>query len=214
MPLFPAHLRPGQISHARILAALAIALLLSACNADSSNIRSAQSVSAERQPVSSGAQSQKRSTSSWISSSSKLPGSTSARRSSSNSSSEELGEAPAALTSSGAPARVKGTSDIPRSSSRRPVDTSSTHKPQKLSWQPPLTREDGSSLYPGEIQGYRIYFKKAHHSQFQSIPLKDASKTTLVLDGFSPGVYHFSISTIDTNGLESRRSTMVRVNVT
>lgn len=213
MPFFPAHLRRGQISHARILPALAAALLLSTANADSSNTPGGQSVSAERKPASSGAQSQERSASSRTSSSSsRLPGSRSTRPISS--SSRELSNGSAALTPDGVPTRVTGTSDIPSRSPRRSVDTRSSRNSQKLSWQPPLTREDGSSLYPGEIQGYRIYFKKTHHSHFQSIPLKDASKTTLVLDGFSPGVYHFSISTIDTNGLESRRSTMVRVNVT
>lgn len=85
--------------------------------------------------------------------------------------------------------------------------------PRKLTWRAPMTREDGSSLYPGEIQGYRIYVKAGDRGRVRTIPIDDATSTSLSLDRFAPGVYQFSISTVDTNGLESRRSVTIRVSI-
>lgn len=83
--------------------------------------------------------------------------------------------------------------------------------PTRLTWRAPMTREDGSSLYPGEIYGYRIYVKAGTSKTTRTIPVNDASRTSLSLDQFSPGAYQFSISTVDTDGLESRRSAIISV---
>lgn len=83
----------------------------------------------------------------------------------------------------------------------------------ELSWSPPSTREDGSHLYPGEIQGYRLYYRLRYRTTFQVISLNGADKTHFTLDQFSPGAYEFSVTTIDNEGLESRRSSVVSVDV-
>lgn len=103
-----------------------------------------------------------------------------------------------------------------RTSSAAPSERLDENPPEDktLTWQAPLTREDGSSLYPGEIGGYRIYFRLNHQDQLQVLQVKDPFKTSLSLADFAPGVYRFSISTIDINGLESRRSDAIRVDVT
>lgn len=85
--------------------------------------------------------------------------------------------------------------------------------PARLIWRAPMTREDGSSLYPGEIRGYRVYFKLNHQADYQVMAVTDPLSTSLALDSFTPGVYQFAISTVDVNGLESRRSETIRVNV-
>lgn len=88
------------------------------------------------------------------------------------------------------------------------VDTRKT-----LVWNPPLTREDGSALTPGQIAGYRIYYRLKHQDNYSVIPLNDGSKTRYTLSDMQPGAYEFSITTIDIDGLESRRSDPVEVNL-
>lgn len=85
--------------------------------------------------------------------------------------------------------------------------------PRTLAWSAPMTREDGSSLAPGQISGYRIYFRLKHTDTFDIIALNDASTTRYPLEGMPPGAYEFSISTVDVDGLESRRSDPVEVNL-
>jgi len=85
--------------------------------------------------------------------------------------------------------------------------------PRTLAWNPPMTREDGSSLAPGQISGYRIYYRMKHKNDFNIIPLNDASTTRYRLEDMPPGAYEFSITTVDVDGLESRRSDPVEVNL-
>lgn len=82
-----------------------------------------------------------------------------------------------------------------------------------LQWNAPATRADGSKLYAGEIRGYRIYYKLRHRDAYSTINIEGASSTSYPLDGFTPGVYDFSVSTLDTEGLESQRSQVVSVNI-
>ncbi|MET4027045.1 hypothetical protein ABIE59_002579 [Marinobacter sp. MBR-99] len=89
----------------------------------------------------------------------------------------------------------------------------SADSPRTLAWNPPMTREDGSSLAPGQISGYRIYYRMKHKNDFNIIPLNDASTTRYRLEGMPPGAYEFSITTVDVDGLESRRSDPVEVNL-
>lgn len=82
-----------------------------------------------------------------------------------------------------------------------------------LRWNSPMTRVDGSKLYPGEISGYRIYFRLRHQSEFQSLVVEGPDADALVLDNFASGAYEFAVSTLDTEGLESRRSEPVSVDL-
>lgn len=82
-----------------------------------------------------------------------------------------------------------------------------------LRWDGPLTREDGSKLYTGEISGYRVYFRLRHQDNFQSMLIPGADSDRLTLDAFDPGAYEFAISTLDTEGLESRRADPVPVDL-
>lgn len=82
-----------------------------------------------------------------------------------------------------------------------------------LQWLAPATRADGSKLYAGEIRGYRIYYKLRHQEALRTIDIDDAGMTSYPLQGFNPGVYEFSVSTLDVEGLESQRSETVSVNI-
>ncbi|WP_246166849.1 fibronectin type III domain-containing protein [Marinobacter salinexigens] len=79
-------------------------------------------------------------------------------------------------------------------------------EPKTLSWNPPLTREDGSALSPGQIAGFRIYYRLRHQDSYSIIPINDPSVTSFTLGDFSAGAYEFAITTVDVNGLESQRS--------
>lgn len=82
-----------------------------------------------------------------------------------------------------------------------------------LRWDSPMTREDGSKLYPGEITGYKVYYKLLHQKKYKAIDVEGAHIDQLALDNFSPGAYEFSVSTVDTNGIESQRSDPVQVDL-
>lgn len=82
-----------------------------------------------------------------------------------------------------------------------------------LAWSAPLTREDGSSLADGEIRGYQLYYRLRHQENYRTLFIKHNEGTRLTLDEFDPGAYEFSITTVDTDGLESRRSEPVTVNI-
>ncbi|MGM0767797.1 MAG: fibronectin type III domain-containing protein [Pseudomonadota bacterium] len=82
-----------------------------------------------------------------------------------------------------------------------------------LTWHAPLTREDGSPLKPGQIHGYRIYFRLKHRSQLTMIRVDDPGQNRFSLGNLPPGAYEFSITAVDGAGLESRRSAPVSVNL-
>lgn len=82
-----------------------------------------------------------------------------------------------------------------------------------LQWDSPLTRVDGSKLYPGEISGYRVYYRLRHLDEFQSLEVEGPDSDSLKLDNFEPGAYEFAVSTIDVDGLESRRSDPVTIDL-
>ncbi len=85
--------------------------------------------------------------------------------------------------------------------------------PRELSWTAPLTREDGSSLAPGEIAEFRIYYRLRHQESYRVIRIESPSATRLSLAEMAPGAYEFAITTVDIEGLESRRSTPVTVDL-
>lgn len=82
-----------------------------------------------------------------------------------------------------------------------------------LRWEAPLTREDGSRLHSDDISGYRIYYRLRHEDKYEFIPLPGDAGTEYPLGDFPPGAYEFSITTLDDNGLESRRSDAVVVDL-
>lgn len=97
----------------------------------------------------------------------------------------------------------------------RPVEKSAaeTIRPKTLSWNAPQTREDGSALKPGSIAGFRIYYRLRHQSRLKVIPVDNPDRTSQPLTDLPPGAYEFSITTIDAQGLESRHSAPVLVDL-
>jgi len=85
--------------------------------------------------------------------------------------------------------------------------------PKALSWSAPQTREDGSALKAGNIAGFRIYYRLRHANRFSVILVDSPSRTSQALTDLSPGAYEFAITTVDAEGLESRRSAPVLVDL-
>lgn len=82
-----------------------------------------------------------------------------------------------------------------------------------LRWEAPLTREDGSRLYTSDIQEYRIYYRLRHQSVFQTISRPVEQGTAFTLEQFDSGAYLFSVTAVDKEGRESRRSDGVAVDL-
>ena len=131
----------------------------------------------------------------------------------------------ATTSNSGLPIIGRTSSNTPTASSNNPATGSSgatsgsgvQRSPASgihtLVWQEPSTREDGTSLAPNEISGYRIYYKRVGTSNYNVIKLTDFSATSLTLSGFPSGSYDFQITAVDTHGLESPPSKTVEVSI-
>jgi hypothetical protein len=85
--------------------------------------------------------------------------------------------------------------------------------PRELTWNAPLTREDGSALALGQIAGFRIYYRLRFEEDYDVISIEDPTANHYSLENLPPGAYEFSITTIDDSGLESRRSEPVTANL-
>lgn len=70
-----------------------------------------------------------------------------------------------------------------------------------LSWQRPTSREDGSTLEPEELAGYRVYVDKGG-DHFQEV---ETDRESLVV-GVPAGSWSFAVTAIDTDGRESALS--------
>lgn len=83
-----------------------------------------------------------------------------------------------------------------------------------LRWEAPATREDGSRLYNSDIKEYRIYYRLRHEPGFRALSRPVDEGTSFTLDPFQPGAYEFSVTAVDNEGRESRRSDGVKVDLT
>ena len=87
--------------------------------------------------------------------------------------------------------------------------------PSDLSWEAPTTRVDGTALAAEEIKEYRVYYTIDGQAPGESVPIvvdgTAASETVTLelLPRAAPYVVSFSITTVDTDGLESAQSETV-----
>ena len=75
-----------------------------------------------------------------------------------------------------------------------------------LSWTPPTERTDGSPL--GSLSGFKIYYGR-NRSNLNQVVNIGSGITTYILEGLEPGAWHFGVTAVDTNGIESALSTVV-----
>lgn len=73
-----------------------------------------------------------------------------------------------------------------------------------LSWQPPVTRTDGSPI--ANLSGYRIRYGTSTGSYPSVMEIQNAGVTSAVVANLPPATYFFVISAYDAAGLESNTS--------
>jgi hypothetical protein len=73
-----------------------------------------------------------------------------------------------------------------------------------LSWTPPTENADGSVL--SNLAGYRIYYGRNASNLTETVVLTNAGLTRYVVDNLSPAKWYFSMTSVNSNGVESDRS--------
>jgi hypothetical protein len=73
-----------------------------------------------------------------------------------------------------------------------------------LSWTPPTTNTDGSSLT--NLAGYRIYYGVNANELISTIQVSNAGMTSYVIDNLAPGTYYFVVRAYTSGGAESANS--------
>lgn len=70
-----------------------------------------------------------------------------------------------------------------------------------LSWTPPTTRTDGSTL--SNLQGYRIYYGTSAGSLTNRVDLTNPSLSTYMIENLAAGTWYFAATAVDSAGVES-----------
>lgn len=78
-----------------------------------------------------------------------------------------------------------------------------------LTWDPPLQYEDNSTILPGEIQSYKVYYGQSDGGPYTNVVTVPGNVTTATITGLAKATWYFVATTITTNGLESAYSTQV-----
>ena len=74
-----------------------------------------------------------------------------------------------------------------------------------LSWQPPTQNTDGSALV--NLAGYKVYWGNSQGSYPNSVTLNNPGLATYVVGNLTSGTYFFVVTSFNTTGAESSRST-------
>jgi hypothetical protein len=112
-------------------------------------------------------------------------------------------------TSSG-PLTIDTTFDITCSNSVGSASDSVTVSVQvgvgtaSLTWMPPTTNQDGSSM--DDLAGYKVYYGTSSGSYPNIVPLNNPGLSSYVVDNLIPGTYYFVVTAYDTSGNESAYS--------
>lgn len=73
-----------------------------------------------------------------------------------------------------------------------------------LSWMPPTTNTDGSSLR--NLAGYRVYWGPSAGNMTSSVAIASPGLTSYVVDNLAPGTYYFAVAAVNSSGAESALS--------
>ncbi len=78
----------------------------------------------------------------------------------------------------------------------------------KLTWTVPTKRENGDSLSASELSRYEVYYTSESGKE-DTIPVDNASQTSLTVDNLEGGTYHFAMVAVDQDGIISELSNSV-----
>src|SRR5688572_3375538 len=73
-----------------------------------------------------------------------------------------------------------------------------------LSWNPPTENADGSPLT--DLAGYRIYYGRNQDNLTQVVVLNNAGLSRYVIENLTPAHWHFEMTSVNEDGVESVRS--------
>lgn len=76
-----------------------------------------------------------------------------------------------------------------------------------LTWTAPTERTDGSPLT--NLAGFKIYFGASEHDLRYVIDVADAGARSWVVEDLTPGTWYFAANAVDTDGLESAKTSPV-----
>lgn len=93
------------------------------------------------------------------------------------------------------------------------VAASATTGSAQISWTQPTRRANGDALSSKEIAGYEIYMASSAAGPFATVMTAESGESSALITDLSPGTYYFGISTLDTNGLESDMSSVIKVTI-
>jgi hypothetical protein len=76
-----------------------------------------------------------------------------------------------------------------------------------LSWNPPTQNEDGTALT--DLAGYRIYYGRDANQLGRMIAVDNPGLTRYVVENLAPARWHFTMTSVNSDGTESSRSPTV-----
>ena len=91
------------------------------------------------------------------------------------------------------------------------VDGNITLTSVNLSWTAPTERENFTSISLSEIAGYKVYHSVIKGEYTTNVMINDSSITSHTIPDLESGTHYFTVTTIDTDGQESKLSTEVKV---
>ena len=77
-----------------------------------------------------------------------------------------------------------------------------------LSWTPPTENIDGSTMMPGDLAGYRVYYGTTAGFYPNSKTISNPGVSSDMLENLSPGTWFFVVTAFNQSGLESDFSNM------
>ena len=93
-----------------------------------------------------------------------------------------------------------------------PVQPTPTTGAATLNWLPPTENIDGSML--DDLAGYKIYYGTSPDSFPNVISISNPGLSSFVIDNLSTNTtYYFTITALNSNGIESRFSNIVSKNI-
>jgi hypothetical protein len=76
-----------------------------------------------------------------------------------------------------------------------------------LSWNPPTENTDGTALL--DLAGYRIYYGRNEGQLNRTIVINNPGLTRYVVENLAQANWYFAMTSVNTDGVESRRSSTV-----
>jgi hypothetical protein len=76
-----------------------------------------------------------------------------------------------------------------------------------ISWNPPTQNADGSQLE--NLAGYRIYYGKKATKLSQTIEIDNPGLARYMVENLAPARWHFAMTSVNSQGVESARSKTV-----